>query len=410
VITPLKRHLSVAALASLLALVALPLVGGGAAAGASTPSGATAHATTIPPFGNLTVGDIIDGPPVTMTNSGTTSISGFTIAGADPNDFIESDTCTPLAAGQSCAVTVSFVPGALGLRTATLVPIDGTTSPASVTLSGVGTEGYYEVTSTGAVSAHGDAQALGDLSSSRLNQPIVGSAATGDDQGYWLVASDGGIFTFGDAGFFGSTGAIHLNQPIVGMASTVDGAGYWMVASDGGIFAFGDAGFFGSTGAIHLNKPIVGMAITPDGGGYWLVASDGGIFSFGDAAFWGSTGAIHLNQPIVGMAPTPDGGGYWLVASDGGIFSFGDAPFLGSTGAIHLNKPIVSMAATPDGQGYWLMASDGGIFTFGDAPFDQSSAGTPGNYVSLAGDAPPSVQAILDIPAAKRAAHHAERA
>ncbi len=171
------------------------------------------------------------------------------------------------------------------------------------------------------------------------------------------MASDGGIFTFGDAPFYGSTGAIRLNQPIVGMAATPDGRGYWLVASDGGIFTFGDAPFYGSTGAIHLNQPIVGMAATPDGRGYWLVASDGGIFTFGDAPFYGSTGAIHLNQPIVGMAATPDGKGYWLVASDGGIFTFGDAPFYGSTGAVRLDRPIVGMAATPDGKGYWLVAS-----------------------------------------------------
>ena len=84
-----------------------------------------------------------------------------------------------------------------------------------------------------------------------------GDAATA--AGYWLVASDGGIFTFGNAPFYGSTGAIRLNQPIVGMAASPDGGGYWLVASDGGVFTFGDAQFFGSTGAIHLNRPIVGM-------------------------------------------------------------------------------------------------------------------------------------------------------
>ncbi len=50
-----------------------------------------------------------------------------------------------------------------------------------------------------------------------LNQPLVGMAATGDQQGYWMVASDGGVFTYGDAHFFGSTGNIHLNRPIVGL-------------------------------------------------------------------------------------------------------------------------------------------------------------------------------------------------
>jgi predicted secreted protein len=74
------------------------------------------------------------------------------------------------------------------------------------------------------------------------------------------VASDGGIFAFGDAGFHGSMGATRLNQPVVGIAATPDGNGYWEVASDGGIFAFGDAGFHGSMGATRLNKPVVGIA------------------------------------------------------------------------------------------------------------------------------------------------------
>jgi hypothetical protein len=73
------------------------------------------------------------------------------------------------------------------------------------------------------------------------------------------VASDGGIFSFGDAQFFGSTGGIRLNQPVVGMAATPSGRGYWLVASDGGIFSFGDAQFFGSTGGIRLNAPMRGM-------------------------------------------------------------------------------------------------------------------------------------------------------
>ncbi len=127
--------------------------------------------------------------------------------------------------------------------------------------------------------------------------------------------------------------------------------------------------------------------------------------------YYGSTGAIHLNKPIVGMASTPDGRGYWLVASDGGIFTFGDAVYDGSTGGIVLNKPIVGLAATPDGGGYWLVASDGGIFNFGDAPFDGSAAGTSASpYVSIAGDGPPTVQAILDQPAARGGAHEVQRA
>ncbi|HTU39712.1 MAG TPA: hypothetical protein VMF35_17050 [Acidimicrobiales bacterium] len=219
--------------------------------------------------------------------------------------------------------------------------------------------GYWTATPTGAAVAHNGAPQLGSpaASGSRLNQPLVGMAATPDADGYWLVASDGGIFSYGDARFFGSTGSIKLNQPIVGMAPTPDGGGYWLVASDGGIFSYGDARFFGSTGSIKLNQPIVGMAPTRDGGGYWLVASDGGIFSYGDAGFFGSTGSLKLNQPIVGMAATPDGGGYWLVASDGGIFTFGDAPFYGSLGGT--GSSALGMVVTPSDGGYSLVTADG---------------------------------------------------
>ena len=203
----------------------------------------------------------------------------------------------------------------------------------------------------------------------------VTNNALGGISGYWVVASDGGIFSFGEARFWGSMGGRRLNQPVLGMAATPSGNGYWLVAADGGIFSFGDARFWGSTGSIRLNQPVVAMASSPTGNGYWLVARDGGIFAFGDAKFFGSTGNIRLNQPVVGMARTPTGNGYWLVASDGGAFAFGDARFLGSTGSIRLNQPVIGMAATATGAGYWMVAADGGIFAFGDAQFRGSLPG-----------------------------------
>jgi ribosomal protein L24E len=95
---------------------------------------------------------------------------------------------------------------------------------------------------------------------------------------------------------------MRLNQPIVGMAATPSGHGYWLVASDGGIFAFGDAVFRGSMGGHHLNQPVIGMVRY--GNGYLMVASDGGIFDFADQPFLGS---LVTNPPairIVGVAST----------------------------------------------------------------------------------------------------------
>ncbi|MGD0880183.1 MAG: hypothetical protein ABSB09_01255 [Acidimicrobiales bacterium] len=176
-----------------------------------------------------------------------------------------------------------------------------------------------------------------------VNSLIVGIASA--SQGAWLAGADGGVYALGGAPFLGSMGATRLDQPVVGLAATPDGGGYWLVASDGGIFSFGDAQFYGSMGGQHLNEPIVGMASTPDGKGYWLVASDGGVFSFGDAQFHGSAGSIRLNEPMVGMAANPDGTGYWLVASDGGVFAFGDAPFLGSGVGQGSSTPFVGIAS-----------------------------------------------------------------
>jgi hypothetical protein len=396
-------------------LLASALAGLGAATTVSSSASATTPALTVSPptvnFGNVTLG-VAALVEVTVTNQSAQSdtiMDTLNHTGADPDDFdvIPEDTCTTdlegsvvLPSGSSCTFVAVFLPGGLGQRSATVGFDDTASSGASVSLSGVGTIGYYQVSSAGKVANFGDAHPFGDASTLTLNHPIVSMAQTGDGGGYWLVASDGGIFNYGDAGFFGSAGSIPLNKPIVGMAPTIDGGGYWLVASDGGIFNYGDASFYGSTGSIKLNKPIVGMAPTSDGGGYWLVASDGGIFNYGDAGFFGSAGSIPLNKPIVGMAATPDNGGYWLVASDGGIFAYGDATFYGSTGSIHLNQPIVGMAAMPDGGGYWFTAADGGIFNYGDAPFYGSSAGQGlGQVVAMVSSGGPTAQASLDEPA-----------
>jgi hypothetical protein len=85
----------------------------------------------------------------------------------------------------------------------------------------------------------------------QADAPANASAAAG----YWMVASDGGIFSFGSAKFLGSTGNIKLNQPIVGIAASPTGAGYWMVATDGGIFSFGDAQVFGMPGRVEPVDP-----------------------------------------------------------------------------------------------------------------------------------------------------------
>ena len=103
--------------------------------------------------------------------------------------------------GGTCDLIAGFFPGALGNRSATITLTDNSATPVVFTVSGTGTEGYYEATASGAVHAFGDAQLYGDISRSAIKAPIVNITQTGDNGGYWLTGSDGGVFAFGDANY-----------------------------------------------------------------------------------------------------------------------------------------------------------------------------------------------------------------
>ncbi|HYJ20788.1 MAG TPA: FG-GAP-like repeat-containing protein [Solirubrobacterales bacterium] len=86
-------------------------------------------------------------PPrvVTVTNEGDAllHVSGATLAGADPDDFLAATgdcTAAPIRSGRSCTIAVRFVPTAAGRRTAALrVFSDAPAAPASIALGGNGT-------------------------------------------------------------------------------------------------------------------------------------------------------------------------------------------------------------------------------------------------------------------------------
>jgi hypothetical protein len=144
-----------------------------------------------------------------------------------------------------------------------------------------------------------------------LGGPLVGIAATAGGEGYWTVTSAGAVTGQGQVGNYGSLTGVTLNAPVVGMAAVPGGGGYWLVAADGGVFSYGSAQFYGSTGAMRLNAPVVGMAAVPGGGGYWLVAADGGVFAFGAAPFSGAGIGGPLDAPVIGMAAATTG--YWIA-------------------------------------------------------------------------------------------------
>jgi hypothetical protein len=228
-------------------------------------------------------------------------------------------------------------------------------------------QGYYQVSSNGAVWAAGRAVLYGVPFDVTGADPVVGMTVSPDTAGYIETTAQGVIYPFGSAQDQGSMADLPLNAPIVGIAYHPGSVGYWQVGGDGGVFNFGLANYYGSMGGQHLNAPVVALVPTPDGQGYWLVAQDGGVFAFGDARFLGSMGGTPLNAPIVGMDSTPDGQGYWLVGRDGGVFAFGDATYFGSEGGQALPTPVTGISALPDGTGYWLFSRGAQIYPFGNA-------------------------------------------
>jgi len=80
---------------------------------------------------------------IALTNKGSSAvnITSIVIAGADPTDFTQTNTCgMSVASGATCYITVAFTPTAIGKRTAGVsISDDGGGSPQQVNLIGLGT-------------------------------------------------------------------------------------------------------------------------------------------------------------------------------------------------------------------------------------------------------------------------------
>jgi len=127
------------------------LSGGGVDGGSGTP------VATISPVGALAFGNQIintrsEAKAVTLANTGAgpLTISTFRVNGADAADFSQGADCpvspTPLPAGASCTIYVSFAPDTAGSKSATLAIGDDAGGGQTVSLTGAGTLGAAAVT------------------------------------------------------------------------------------------------------------------------------------------------------------------------------------------------------------------------------------------------------------------------
>jgi hypothetical protein len=145
-----------------------------------TPTGATLSASASAlSFGSVAVGGASAAQAVTVSNTGTApaAVSAISITG----DFTQTNTCgTSIAAGASCAVTVTFRPTATGSRTGTLaVTSNATNSPTTVALAGTG----------GSTSANLAAGRPATASSQTQNY-APGNVTDADQNTYWESANN----------------------------------------------------------------------------------------------------------------------------------------------------------------------------------------------------------------------------
>jgi predicted ATP-grasp superfamily ATP-dependent carboligase len=79
--------------------------------------------------------------PIAVYNSGnsTLNISNVTITGTNPSEFSQTNTCTSVAPGAKCVITVTFTPSSVGPQSASVMITDNAPgSPHNIFLDGSG--------------------------------------------------------------------------------------------------------------------------------------------------------------------------------------------------------------------------------------------------------------------------------
>jgi len=205
------------------------------------------------------------GKTLTLTNSGTVSlsISGITIGGANSSEFSEKSGCPlRLAAGASCAITVSYAPKALASASATLaVATDAASSPDQVTLSGTGTD-TAPTASNGSVNTSAGSAVSATLSGSDVD--------SGQSLTYSIVTQP-------------AHGTVTLTDTATGAFTYTPASGY--TGDDSFTFKVND-GYKSSTVATE-SITVTGTAVAKPGGsggggalGPWVLAALGLLAAF----------------------------------------------------------------------------------------------------------------------------------
>jgi len=92
-------------------------------------------------FGNVIVGATSAAQTITLKNGGATTlkVNSITVGGLSAHDFSETNTCTNVAPGGSCTITVTFKPAAALPRYANITISDSAVTQQSIFIIGTGT-------------------------------------------------------------------------------------------------------------------------------------------------------------------------------------------------------------------------------------------------------------------------------
>ncbi len=92
-------------------------------------------------FGSQAVGTTSAASSVTITNTGGTAVSVSNVSSSNPSEFaVTGWSCTTVNSGANCSVSITFKPGAAGVRTGSVSVVStGTGSPQSISVNGTGT-------------------------------------------------------------------------------------------------------------------------------------------------------------------------------------------------------------------------------------------------------------------------------
>ena len=101
-------------------------------------------------FASQAVGTTSAPNSVTISNIGGSAVNVSSVSSSNSSEFtVASNSCTTVNAGSSCAVGVTFTPGATGTRSGSIsVVSNGTGSPQAIGVSGTGTSGGSPATVT----------------------------------------------------------------------------------------------------------------------------------------------------------------------------------------------------------------------------------------------------------------------